>query len=189
MVIYQDAVGLAESPDAVWVEGEPPRFDDPRERPKRLLCRIEELETWEGYGKPLTGLVIRDVYPDRVHTQVVVTPDPLWDTEQIHGRYRCRWSLEELYRELTTCWQLGEKGLARRADSYRALVALMLLLFAMIELFQASGAEKQSLAERQRAFKLGATHLIARCGGLAAVVTLREANALINMEKSMSRSP
>ena len=189
MVIYEDAIGLASGPDAVWVEGEPPRFDDPRKRPKRWLCRIEELETWDGYGKPLTGLVIRDVYPDRIHLQVIVTPDPLWNTEQIHGRYRCRWSLEELYRELTTCWQLGEKGLARREDSYRALVALMLVLYAMIELFQATGAERMSLAERQQAFKLGATHLIAQCDGFAAVVTMREANELIQREASMARSP
>ena len=84
---------------------------------------------------------------------------------------------------------MGAKGLARRADSYRALVSLMVLLFAMIELFQATGAEKQTLTEYQRAFKLGPTHLIARCGGCAAVVTMAEANALINQETPMSRAP
>ena len=141
MAIFADAVAIADGPDLQWIETEPPRFDDPANRPLRTLCRVEELETWEGYGKPLVGVVIRDTYLDHLDIQVVVTPTTVWTAEQIHARYRCRWDLEETYLELMICWRLGE--IARRTDSYRVLVALMVLLYALIELFQATGAENR----------------------------------------------
>jgi hypothetical protein len=190
MVIYADAIGLSKLPDARWVKADPPKFGDPRQRPEREICRVEGLETWEAYGKPLTGLVIRDRYADgTVILQVSVTPeagasdkawDKPWSAEQIHKRVRCRWDIEEVYGELTACWQLGSKGLARRADTYRALVSLMILLSGVLRAYQVSGAAKRTLLTYQREAKLGPTHLIVRCGGAFAVLRPEEVNALIN---------
>lgn len=189
MAIFADAVGLSRLPGARWVEGEPPQFDDPRKRPVRRLCRVEGLETWDAYGQPLVGLVIQDHYSDQVTTQVVLTPQGTWTAAQIHQRSRCRWDLEETYNEITRCWQLGEKLLARRADIYRALVSLMVLLYGLLRLFQATGAEKKTLAGYQREFKLGPTHLVARCGGYCAVVDLEELNDLLGGMIVLSRGP
>lgn len=189
MRIFEDAVGLTRLPEAHWVRAEPPKFDDPRKRPERRLCRVEGLESWDAYGKPLTGVVIEDRYPDRVTIQVALTPQTEWSASQIHQRSRCRWDLEEVYNEVTRCWRLGEKGLARRADIYRALVGLMVVLYALLRLFQASGGEKKTLLGYQREFKLGPTHLVARCGGYCAVVTLEELNDLLGGAIVLSRGP
>ena len=183
MVIYADAIGLSRLPDARWLSADPPKFGDPRKRPTREICRVEGLETWEAYGKPLVGLVIRDTYADgTVVLQVAVTPWEKWNADQIHKRVRCRWDIEEVYGELTACWQLGSKGLARRADTYRALVSLMILLYGVLRAYQVSGAAKRTLLAYQREAKLGPTHLIVRCGGAMAVVRPDELNALINLD-------
>ena len=180
MDLFADALGLSRLPDTVWEEVRPPKFDDPRARPKRSLVRFEALMTWEGYGKPLTAVVIRDVYPDAVRYQVIVTPETRWTADQIHERSRSRWDIEEFFCILTVHWGLGRKLLARRIDIYRALVSLMMLLSALLQLFEASGEERRTLKEYQNAFKLGATHLIVGCGGWFAVLRLHEVNALIN---------
>jgi len=189
MGIFQDALGLSRLAGARWVEGDPPKFDDPQKRPKRRLCRVDGLESWAAYGRPLVGLVIEDRYPDRGTTQVVLTPQATWNAGQIHQRSRCRWDLEETYNEITRCWRLGEKLLARRADIYRALVALTVLLYGLLRLFQASGAERKTLLSYQREFKLGPTHLVARCGGYCAVVDLEELNDLLGGTLVLSRGP
>jgi len=182
MAIYEDAIGLSRQEDAVWVKGEPPKLDNPRERPKRWLFQCEGLETWTAYGKPLTAVVVRDVAEGKVTYQVFVTPETKWDATQIHGRYRSRWDIEEFYNVVTVYWGLGEKLLARRGDIYRTIVSLMMLLSALLALFEATGHEKRTLQEYQRAFKLGPTHLIVRCGGWFALLRPREVNALINMK-------
>lgn len=200
MAVFADAVGLSGLSTAKWVEAEPPKIDDPRKRPVRRICRVSGLETWEAYGKPLVGLVIRDVYSDgRVILQVVVTPNETWTADQIHKRSRCRWDIEEVYNEVTAWWQLGQKRLAQRADTYRALVSLMVLLYALLRLYQATGAARRTLLAYQREFKLGPTHLIVKCGGYFAVVRHHEANGLINLgmtaltrefqEDRMTRAP
>jgi hypothetical protein len=184
MAIYEDAIALSKMEQSQWVVGKPPQFDDVRKRPKRYLCRVEGLETWEGYGKPLVGLVIKDVYPDKESWQVVVTPEESWSAGQIHERHRWRWGIEECYRDLTSYWQLGEKMLSRRADIYQVLVALMMLLYSMLQLYERTGAKRQTLLKYQRAFLLGPTHVLVYCGGWFAMVRLHEVNPLINMNRS-----
>jgi hypothetical protein len=184
MVIYEDALAISQMPDSVFEAGRAPQFDDERKRPKRELCRIEGLETWSSYGKPLVGLVIRDRYPDKVCYQVIVTPQTRWSATQIHERHRCRWDIEESFNEMTACWQLGQKLLARRGDLYRALVALMVVLYGLLQLYARSGAQAQTLRQHQRAFKLGPTHLLVRCGGYCALMRVHEVNELINMGRS-----
>ncbi len=180
MAIFEDALAIAQMKESEWMPGKPPQFDDPRKQPKRFLCRVPELTTWDSYGKPLVALVIRDVYPDHVRYQVVVTPETGWTAGQIHDRHRWRWALEECYNEVTRCWQLGEKLLARRGDIYRALVALMMLLYALLQLYQRTGAQRHTLTHYQRLFRLGPTHLVVWCGGWCAVLQVHEVNTLVN---------
>lgn len=183
MQVYQDALGLCKMAEQVWQTGRAPEYDDPRKRPVRELCRIEGLETWDSYGKPLVALVLRDRYGGKVCYQVVVTPNTHWNATQIHERHRCRWDIEESFNEMTASWQLGQKLLARRGDLYRALVGLMVLLYGLLQVYARSGVEAVTLRKYQRAFKLGPTHLLVRCGGYCALMRVREVNALINQER------
>ncbi|MCC6443015.1 MAG: hypothetical protein IT210_06090 [Armatimonadetes bacterium] len=128
--------------------------------------------------------MMKDVYPDKVTYQVGVTPETGWSAGQIHQRHRWRWGLEACYHEITAAWGMGHKLLARRGDIYRVLVALMVLLYALLQGYERTGAKRQTLQAYQRAFTLGPTPLIVWCGGWCAVLAVHEVNRLIHMGRA-----
>ena len=97
MAIHVDMIALSQLPETVWLEVEPPKCKN------QPLCRhiayLSDLETWDGCAVPLSGIVIRDTYADKVVYQTVVTTDISAKAERIHEWIRTRWAIEETFME------------------------------------------------------------------------------------------
>ena len=133
MDLYQDMLGLSRLDDAVWLEAAPPQVQA-GPPPQRSLCPLTDLDTWSTCTVPLQGLVIRDLYPDRVQYQCLVSTDLALTPEQLHAYNRDRWSIEESFMDLTRYWHLDRLGSCRPGVA-TAQVHFIFLAYLLLHLY------------------------------------------------------
>lgn len=133
MVLYQDMISLSKHRDTKWVRVESPKYHK-GEIPKRHICYLSELDMWEECEVPLSGIVIRDKYADRIEYQTVVTTDTQADAKQIHEWIRSRWDIEETFMTESRYGCLNRIGSCRESVA-AAIVHFSLLAYTLLKLF------------------------------------------------------
>ncbi len=134
MAAYQDLVGLAKMEDTVW-EGVAAPKNHRNPPPKREVALFPEITTWDACKVPLTGLVIRDRYPDgKEEWQVYVSPKSYAKASDLYEKQRLRWDVEECFMALTRYWGADDlppmrEGVARAMIHFSLLAYLLLGLF------------------------------------------------------------
>jgi hypothetical protein len=141
MDLYQDMLGLASLDDAHWLPASPPKLHDKTARPKRELCPLRDLETWDTCTVPLQGIVIRDTYPDRVQLQCLVTTDLELTPHELHAQNRDRWGIEESFMDLTCYWGLNDLG-SCRIPVATAQIHFIFLAYTLLHLFDHEQAQQ-----------------------------------------------
>ncbi len=139
MDLHEDMLGLSRLQDAQWEAAPPPRLHR-QDLPERHLCHLTDLETWSACTVPLQGIVIRDVYPDRVKYQCLVTTDLGMTPRQLHDYNRDRWSIEESFMDLTRYWNLNDPG-SCRLNVAHALIHFIFMAYTLLHLFDLHDAE------------------------------------------------
>jgi hypothetical protein len=137
MLIMEELLNWGQLHDAEWQPVEPPKLhQDPL--PDRSILGISHLEgEWASCQAPLSGCLIRDIYPREVKYQGLVTT--AWDVpaSQILDDNGCRWTLEEVFMTLTRYWQFDSLPPCRlgvaHAMTHFALLAFTLLGFYLQE--------------------------------------------------------
>lgn len=135
MAAYEDLVGLAKMGDTVWEVLAPPKnHRDPP--PKREAALFPEITTWDACKVPLTGLVIRDRYPDgKEEWQVYVSPESYAKASDFYEKQRLRWDEEECFMALTRYWGADDLPPMREGVA-RALIHFSLLAYVLLGLFR-----------------------------------------------------
>ena len=134
MDLYEDMLGLSSLDDAQWLPAPAPKLHDKKSRPKRELCPLRDLETWDTCTVPLQGIVIRDTYPDRVQLQCLVTTDLDLTPHELHAHNRDRWGIEESFMDLTLYWGLNDLG-SCRIPVATAQIHFIFLAYTLLHLF------------------------------------------------------
>lgn len=134
MDLYEDMIGLSRLDDAQWLPAPPPKLHDKKQRPRRELCFLTDLDTWSACTVPLCGIVIRDTYPDRVQVQCLVTTDLDLSPHDLHQLNRDRWDIEESFMDLTRYWGLDALG-ACRIPVAVAQIHFIFLAYTLLHLF------------------------------------------------------
>lgn len=153
MDIYEDLIALSRLPGTPWERVAPPKLHG-KPRPKRYVTGFTEVESWSSCPRPLSGVVIRDVFPDgKVIHQVVVSTAPAMSAKALHTWARKRWQIEEAFMALTRYWNLDELGSCRH-PVYLAQVLFTFLAYALLAAFVAregalSGPPAPSLPGRE----------------------------------------
>ena len=139
MDLYEDMLGLCRLEDAQWLAAPPPKLHN-KPVPQRWLCPLTDLETWSSCTVPLQGVVIRDVYPDRVQHQCLVTTDLDLTPQQLHAYNRDRWAIEESFMDLSRYWGLDKLGSCRLSVA-AAQMHFIFLAYTLLHLFAQQEAE------------------------------------------------
>ena len=135
MAAYQDLVGLANMEETVWEEVAAPK-NHRSPAPKRELALFPEITTWDACQVPLSGLVIRDLYPDgKQEWQVYVSPRSYAKASDFYDRQRLRWQEEECFMALTRYWGADDLPPLREGVA-RALIHFSLLAYLLLGLFR-----------------------------------------------------
>jgi hypothetical protein len=131
MLVLEEMLNLSRAPDAQWEKVAPPKLHQ-EPRPERAVMSISSLEAeWASCDAPLSGCLIRDIYPDKVKYHGLVTTAQQIPASQILADNRCRWTLEEVYMTLTRYWQFDELAPCRLGLAY-ALVHFAFLAFTLL---------------------------------------------------------
>ncbi len=139
MHIYEDLIGLSHLPGTKWERVSPPKLRG-QPRPTRYVTGFTEVESWDSCPRPLSGAVLRDVFPDgKVRHQVVVSTAPAMSAKALHTWARKRWQIEEAFMALTRYWNLDELGSCRHSV-YLAQVLFTFLAYALLAAFVARDA-------------------------------------------------
>jgi hypothetical protein len=134
MDIYEDLIALSRLPGTPWERVSPPKLRG-KPRPKRYVTGFTEVESWSSCPLPLSGVVIRDEFPDRTRRyQVVVSTAPATSAKALHTWARRRWQIEEAFMALTRYWNLDELGSCRH-PVYLAQVMFTFLAYALLAAF------------------------------------------------------
>ena len=137
MLVLKEMLNLSRLKDTAWTQVEPPkRHEEPL--PERFVSGFTDLQgEWSECRAALSGCLIRDVYPDRVVYQGLVTTAPAAQATDIQDDHRKRWTLEEVFMTLTRYWQFDDLPPCRPGVGYAmvhfALVAFTLLGFYLQE--------------------------------------------------------
>ena len=131
MLVLEEMMNLGRLPDTEWTEVQPPKLRD-KPRPQRAVTGFSSLQgEWAGCEAPLSGCLIRDIYPDRLKYQGLVTTDPAATAVGILGDNGERWTLEEVYMTLTRYWHFDDLPPCRAGVAY-ALVHFTLLAYTLL---------------------------------------------------------
>ncbi len=131
MLVLEEMLNLSRLPDTAWVEVEPPKLHE-GPLPQRSVTGFTNLEgEWEGCEAPLSGCLIRDIYPDRVLYQGFVTTAPAAAATEILKDKGKRWTLEEVMMTLTRYWEFDDLPPCREGVAY-ALVHFSLLAYTLL---------------------------------------------------------
>lgn len=131
MLVLEEMMNLSRLPDTEWTEVQPPKLRD-KSRPRRAVAGFSDLEgEWAGCDAPLSGCLIRDIYPDRVVYQGLVTTSPSAIATGILDDNGERWTLEEVYMTLTRYWYFDDLPPCREGVAY-ALVHFALLAYTLL---------------------------------------------------------
>lgn len=133
MVLHKDMISLSTHKDTKWIRIESPKYHK-KETPKRYICHLSELELWDACQVPLSGIVIRDRYKEKVEYQTVVTTDLEASAEQIHEWIRSRWDIEETFMMESRYGCLNRIGSCRESVG-AAIVHFSLLAHTLLKLF------------------------------------------------------
>ena len=132
MAIHVDMIALSQLPETIWLEAEPPKRKNQPLR--RHIAYLSDLETWDGCAVPLSGIVIRDTYADKVVYRTVVTTDISAKVERIHEWIRTRWAIEETFMEESRYGSFNKVG-ACRVGVAAAIAHFSLLAYTLLRLF------------------------------------------------------
>lgn len=131
MLVWEEMHNLSRLKDTVWTQVEPPRRHD-EAPPQRFVTGFTDLQgEWQGCQAPLSGCLIKDVYPDRIQHQGLVTTAPAAQATDIQDDNRQRWTLEEVFMTLTRYWQFDDLPPCRPGVAY-ALTHFALLAFTLL---------------------------------------------------------
>jgi len=83
------------------------------------------------FDAPLSGCLIRDIYPHKIKYHGLVTTARHVPASDILADDRCRWTLEEVYMTLTRYWQFDDLAPCRVGLAY-ALVHFAFLAFTLL---------------------------------------------------------
>jgi hypothetical protein len=166
MILHQDMISLSTHADTKWKRVESPKYHR-GEVPRRYICYLSELDLWDQCEVPLSGIVIRDRYTDKVEYQTVVTTDLEASAEQIHAWIRSRWDIEETFMTESRYGCLNRIGSCRESVG-AAIVHFSLLAYTLLKLFA-----RQEEAER-RIFRpklpIGGVEFVAYWQGCYAII-------------------
>jgi hypothetical protein len=131
MLVMEELMNWGRLPDAEWQSVEPPKLHrDPL--PDRSVLGISHLEgEWASCEAPLSGCLIRDIYPREVKYQGLVTTARDIPADQILDDNGCRWTLEEVFMTLTRYWQFDNLPPCRLGVAY-AMLHFALLAFTLL---------------------------------------------------------
>jgi hypothetical protein len=131
MLILEEMHNLTRMPESEWTEVEPPKLHE-GPRPQRAITGFTDLQQeWKSCDAPLSGCLIRDIYPDEVVYQGLVTTAPAAMAEDILHHNGLRWTLEEVFMTLTRYWQFDKLPPCRPGVAY-ALVHFALNAFTLL---------------------------------------------------------
>jgi hypothetical protein len=177
MVIYTDMVSLASDPETIWLKADLPKYTDTKSIPlSRHIAYLGDLETWETCGVTLAGIVIRDIYADKVVYQCVVTTDLEAEPEQIHSWIRSRWGIEETFMRDSRYGSFNKIGPCRVGIGI-AIAHFSLLSFTLLRLF----ADQEQPDDEKTIKGLGAPF-----GGVELVVYWKDYYAIVLMSELMT---
>ena len=133
MRVLEELQLLSRLSDVIWTEVEPPKFHE-EPIPQRTVTGFTDLEgEWSSCQAPLSGCLIKDVYPEHTVFQGVVTTAKAAEAIDIYRDNQRRWILEEVYMALTRYWQFDNLAPCRPGVAYAkvhfTLVAFTLLGF------------------------------------------------------------
>jgi len=137
MLVMEEMKNLSRLPDAEWTLVEPPKIHD-GPVPERAVMGFGHLQgEWDNCEAPLSGCLIRDVYPKNTTYQGLVTTAPEASATEILKDNGQRWTLEEVYMTMTRHWDFDNLPPSRLgvalAMVHFALVAFTLLGFYLQE--------------------------------------------------------
>ena len=131
MLVMEEMENLSRLADAEWEAVEPPKTHD-EPRPEREVMGFSHLEgEWESCTAPLSGCLIRDIYPDKINDQGLVTTAHDVPATEILSHNGCRWTEEEVFMTLTRYWQFDDLSPCRLGVAY-AIVHFALLAFTLL---------------------------------------------------------
>lgn len=176
MAIYTDMVSLASDPETIWLEADLPKYNGTKDIPlSRHIAYLSDMETWETCDVPLGGIVIRDIFADRVVYQCVVTTDTEAEPEQIHSWIRSRWDIEETFMRESRYGSFNSIGPCRIGVGI-AIAHFSLLSFTLLRLF----AQQEQLDDNT------IKRLAAPFGGVELVVYWKDYYAILLMSELMT---
>ena len=177
MHAYADLVGLSRLPDTVWEDVPPPKnHRDPP--PQRQVALIPPIESWDACAIPLTGLVVRDRYPNgEVAHQAYVSPRSFPDAVSFYAEQRRRWDAEECYMALARYWNVNDLPPLRLGVA-RALVHFALVAYLLLSLFRRQNQADGPLASLPRAL-VPEVELAVYAGHAYALLTASEIVAIM----------
>jgi hypothetical protein len=164
-----------------WTEVDPPKLPA-GPLPERAVTGFADLqEEWKSCAAPLSGCLIRDIYPDETIYQGVVTTASTAEATEILNDNGRRWTLEEVYMTLTRYWQFDNLAPCRPGVAYAqvhfALVAFTLLGFYLQETEEAENTDTWNqgppaipIPERELAVYAGPYFALLRASELLEIV-------------------
>ncbi len=166
MTLHQDMVALSRYPDTKWIKVEPPKYRK-GEVPKRHICYLSDLQLWEECKVPLSGIVIRDRYSDRVEYYTIVTTDLSAESKQIYEWMRSRWAIEETFMEESRYGCLNRIGSCRESVG-AANVHFSLLGYTLLRMF--AREEERDIREVRPQLPTGEVEFVAYWAGYYAII-------------------
>lgn len=177
MHAYADLVGLSRLPDTVWEDVPAPKnHRDPP--PHRQVALFPPIESWDACAIPLTGLVVRDLYPNgEAVCQAYVSPQPFPDGPSFYREQRRRWDAQECYMALARYWNVNDLPPLRLGVA-RALVHFALVAYLLLSLFRWQARADGPLASLPRAL-IPEVELAVYAGHAYALLTASEIVAIM----------
>lgn len=181
MLALEEMKNWRDAADTQWTAVEPPKLPD-APLPERAVTGFVDLqEEWKSCAAPLSGCLIRDIYPDKTVYQGLVTTASTAEATEILNDNGRRWTLEEVYMTLTRYWQFDNLAPCRPGVAYAqihfALVAFTLLGFYLQETEQAENTETWNqappaipLPERELAVYAGPYFALLRASELLEII-------------------
>jgi hypothetical protein len=131
MLIMEELMNWGRSLNADWKPVDPPKIHQ-EPLPQRAVLGVSHLEgEWLTCDAPLSGCLIRDIYPEEVKFQGLVTTARNVSPCEILADNGCRWTLEEVYMTLTRYWEFDNLPPCRPGIAY-AMVHFALLAFTLL---------------------------------------------------------
>jgi hypothetical protein len=198
MQIFADMQGHGTAKDAPWQERVVKRKvggNNMRQRIRLLL--IGQLETWESYGGPLTGLLIECTALDGDNTpevMAIVSPREYRDPWLMWREWRRRWRVENTgFHELKEGYLL-EKGVwGRCAQAIALSILLRVIAYNTCRLYASSHGRGWTIrglrAMQREVFDAAGMFIIAEAAGEYAVLRAKEMLYLLGKPPLLQQAP